>query len=68
MTEDQLKEMKIWLDERYHPDLDNAYNRQIAEKAFRAGFDLAQKPLALDRAIRNLDFLLRSGAYAGKKK
>jgi len=70
MTEEQLKEMERWLAENYSPEPDhgNKYEKSIAEKAFRAGFDLAKKPLALDRACENLDFLLKSGFFASKKR
>jgi len=67
MTEDQIKEMENFL-RQIESEEDDYLARLIAERAFKAGFELAHKPLALDRATDNLDFLLKSGFFAPKKK
>lgn len=66
MTEDQLKEMLKYLRSL---DIDgDASMGELAHRAYLAGFEAAQKPLPLDRALGNLDFLLKSGFYTPKKK
>jgi hypothetical protein len=66
LTELQHGEMRRYLGSVLRSE--DPEEEEMVTSHYLAGFEMARKPLALDRACANLDFLLKSGFFASKKR